>query len=48
MNVNIEVIKERVISLSSERLRETQRGQVALTERWMQIIKHINLDVKIT
>lgn len=48
VNVSIEVVKERVIRLSSERLKKTKRGQIALTERQMQIVEHINLNGKIT
>ncbi|MCG2717204.1 MAG: Fic family protein [Nanoarchaeota archaeon] len=48
VNVSIEVVKERVIRLGSERLKKTKRGQIALTERQMQIVEHINLNGKIT
>jgi len=48
VNVSIEVVKERVIRLSSERLRKAKQGQIALTERQMQIVEHINLNGKIT
>ncbi len=48
VNVSIQAVKERVIRLSSERLRKTKRGQIALTERQMQIVEHINLNGKIT
>ena len=48
VNVSIEVVKERVIRLSSERLRKAKRGQIALTERQLQIVEHINLNGKIT
>ncbi len=48
VNVSIETVKGRVIKLSSERLRKTKRGQIALTERQMQIVEHINLNGKIT
>lgn len=47
VNVSIESVKERVIKLSSERLRKAKRGQVALTERQMRIVEHINLNGKI-
>ena len=47
VNVSIETVKGRVIKLSSERLRKTKRGQIALTERQMQIVEHINLNGKI-
>jgi len=48
VNISIETVKERVIRLSSERLRKAKRGQIALTERQMQIVEHINLNGKIT
>ncbi|MFA5031432.1 MAG: Fic family protein [bacterium] len=48
VNVSINAVKERVIKLSSERLRKTEKGQIALTERQMQIVEHINLTGKIT
>ncbi|MFB0509045.1 MAG: Fic family protein [bacterium] len=48
VNVSIAAVKERVIRLSSERLRRTKRGQIALTERQMKIVEFINLNGKIT
>lgn len=33
VKVSIAVVKERVVRLSSERLRKTKKGQIALTER---------------
>jgi predicted HTH transcriptional regulator len=39
---------ERVIGLSSERLRKAKRGQIALTERQMRIVEFINQNGKIT
>lgn len=48
VNVSMETVKERVIKLSSERLRKTKRGQIALTERQIKIVEHINLNGKIT
>ncbi|RLF75780.1 hypothetical protein DRN39_06780 [Thermococci archaeon] len=48
VNVSILAVKERVIKLSSERLRSTKRGQIALTERQMRIVEFINLHAKIT
>lgn len=48
VNVSINVVKERVIRLSSERLKKTKRGQIALTERQMKIVEFINLHGKIT
>ncbi len=41
-------VKERIIRLSSERLRKTKRGQIALTERQMRIVEKINQNEKIT
>jgi Fic family protein len=46
--VSIEAVKERVIRLSSERLRTKERGQIALTERQMRIVEHINQKGKIS
>ena len=48
VNVSIEEVKKRVIKLSSERLRRAKEGQIALTERQMRIVEHINLNAKIT
>lgn len=48
VNISINTVKERVIKLSSERLRKTEKGQIALTERQMQIVEHINKNGKIT
>ncbi len=48
VNVSIEEVKERVTKLSSERLRRTKEGQIAVTERQMQIVEHANLNGKIT
>lgn len=48
VNVSIKAVKERVIKLSSERLRKTKRGQIALTERQMRIVEFINQNGKIT
>ena len=45
--VSIEAVKERVIRLSSERLKRTQRGQVALTEKQMKIVEFINQNERI-
>jgi len=43
VSVSIEVVKERVARLSSERLRKAERGQIALTERQMMIVEFINV-----
>lgn len=48
VNISIGVVKERVIRLSSERLRKTQKGQIALTERQMRIVEFINQNGRIT
>ncbi|MHB1346237.1 MAG: Fic family protein [Candidatus Humimicrobiaceae bacterium] len=42
VSISIDAVKEKVIRLSSERLRTSKRGQVALTERQMKIIEFIN------
>ncbi len=46
--VSIEAVKERVIRLSSERLRTKTKGQIALTEKQMKIIEFINQNERIT
>jgi len=46
--VSIDAVKDRVVRLSSERLRKAKRGQIALTERQMQIVEFINTAGKIT
>jgi len=46
--VSIEAVRQRVIRLSSERLRKTTKGQVALTERQMKIVEYVNINGKIT
>ena len=48
VQVSINAVKERVIRLSSERLRKTMKGQIALTERQMKIVEHINMHGRIT
>jgi len=48
VNVNIAAVKERVIRLSSERLRKTKQGQIALTQRQMRIVERIVQDKRIT
>ena len=42
VKVSIAAVKESVIRLSSERLRRTKKGQVALTGRQMKIVEFIN------
>jgi Fic family protein len=41
VKVSIASVKERVIRLSTERLRKTKKGQIALTERQMKIVERI-------
>ncbi|MCK5505737.1 MAG: Fic family protein [Thermodesulfovibrionia bacterium] len=48
VKVSIAVVKERVTRLSSERLRKTTKGQIALTERQMNIVEFINQNGRIT
>ncbi len=48
VNVSTDAVKERIIRLSSERLRRTKRGQIAITERQMRIVEKINQNEKIT
>ena len=48
VNISIETVKERIIRLSSKRLRKAKRRQIALTERQMRIIEFINQNGKIT
>ncbi|MEW6162973.1 MAG: Fic family protein [Nitrospirota bacterium] len=48
VNMSIAAVKERIIRLSSERLRRMKKGQIALTERQMRIVEFINQNEKIT
>jgi Fic family protein len=48
VDASVAVVKERVIRLSSERLRKAKKGQIALTERQMKIVEFINQRGKIT
>ena len=48
VNVSTDAVKERIFRLSSERLRRTKRGQIAITERQMRIVERINQNEKIT
>lgn len=48
VRVSIEAVKERVVRLSSERLRKAKKGQIALTERQMMIVEFINRNERIT
>lgn len=47
VNISIDAVKEKVIRLSSERLRKTKRGQIALTEKQIRIIEFINQNGRI-
>lgn len=48
VNVSIEAVKERIVRLSSKRLRKVKGKQIALTERQMRIIEFINQKGQIT
>jgi Fic family protein len=48
VQVSISAVKERIIRLSSERLRRTKREQIALTEKQMRILEFINQNGRIT
>jgi Fic family protein len=48
VEVSIGAVKERVVRLSSERLRKTRRGQIVLTEKQMRIVEFINQNGRIT
>jgi len=48
VNISTEAVKERVVRLSSKRLRKAKGKQIALTERQMRIIEFINQNGKIT
>lgn len=48
VKVSTAAVKERVMRLSSERLRRTRQGQIALTERQMRIVEFINQNGRIT
>lgn len=48
VKMSIASVKERVIHLSSERLRTTKKGQIALTERQMRMVEFINQNGQIT
>jgi len=48
VHISVQAVKERIVRLSSERLRKTKKGQIALTERQMQIVEFINEHGKIT
>jgi Fic family protein len=48
VEASLAAVKERVLRLSSERLRTTKKGQIALTERQMRIVEYIVTKGKIT
>ncbi len=48
VNISAEAVKERIVRLSSKRLRKAKGKQIALTERQMRIIEFINQNGKIT
>jgi len=48
VNISTEAVKERIVRLSSKRLRKAKGRQIALTERQMRIIEFINQNCKIT
>jgi Fic family protein len=48
VNISTEAVKERIIRLSSKRLRKAKGKQIALSERQMRIIEFINQNGKIT
>lgn len=48
VKVSTDAVKERIIRLSSERLRKTKQGQIALTERQMRIVEKINQNSRIS
>jgi Fic family protein len=48
VNISTEAVKERILRLSSKRLRKAKGRQIALTERQMSIIEFINQNGKIT
>ena len=48
VNISTEAVKERIVRLSSKRLRKAKGKQIALTERQMRIIEFINQNGRIT
>jgi len=48
VNISTKAVKERIVRLSSKRLRKAKGKQIALTERQMRIIEFINQNGKIT
>ncbi len=47
VKASISAVKESVVRLSSERLRKTKKGQIALTDRQMKIVEFINHNERI-
>jgi hypothetical protein len=48
VNISIEAVKERIVKLSSKRLRKAKKRQIVLTERQMKIIEFINQNGKVS
>ena len=48
VNISTEAVKERIVRLSSKRLRKAKGKQIVLTERQMRIIEFINQNGKIS
>jgi Fic family protein len=48
VTVSVNSIKERILRLSSQKLRKDLKGQIALTERQIKIIEHLQRNKKIT
>lgn len=46
--VSVDSVKERILRLSSQKLRKDLKGQITLTERQMKIIEHLQRNKKIT
>jgi len=46
--VSVISVKEKILRLSSEKLRKDAKGQIALTDRQMKIIEHLQSNKKIT
>lgn len=46
--VSISQVRDRVLRLSSDKLKKDKRGQISLTDRQMKIIEHLNRKDKIT
>ena len=42
VNISINIVKDRINRLSLERTKKTKQGQIALNERQMKIIEHLN------